>query len=64
MSLLEEYQISCPNCGEIITIVIDASISEQKYTEDCFVCCSPIIITINHENEFNKVTYTNETDLF
>ena len=64
MSLLEEDQIVCPNCGERITIVIDASISEQNYTEDCFVCCSPIIITVNQENEFRKVTYTNETDLF
>ena len=64
MSLLDEHKIVCPNCGELITIVIDTSISEQKYTEDCFVCCSPIIITINQENEFEKVTYTNETDLF
>ena len=64
MSLLDEYEIVCPNCGERITVVIDPSISEQKYTEDCFVCCSPIIITINQENEFEKVTCTNETDLF
>ena len=64
MSLLHEHQIDCPNCGEIITIVVDYSIIEQKYTEDCFVCCSPIVITINQENEFEKVTCTNETDLF
>ena len=64
MSLLDEYEIVCPNCGERITIVLDISVDEQEYIEDCFVCCSPIIITINHENEFDKVTYTNETDLF
>ena len=64
MSLLEEHQITCPNCGEYVEIVLDMSVIEQQYTEDCFVCCSPIVITINQENEYEKVTCTNETHLF
>jgi hypothetical protein len=64
MSLLEEHQITCPNCGEYVEIVLDMSVIEQQYTVDCFVCCSPIVITINQENEYEKVTCTNETDLF
>ena len=64
MTLLNEKQIDCPNCGEVITIVIDTSIIEQQYTEDCFVCCSPIIITIDQDNQFNKISWTNETDLY
>ena len=64
MSLLEEHQITCPNCGEYVEIVLDMSVIEQQYTEDCFVCCSPIVITINQENEYEQVTCTNETDLF
>ena len=64
MTLLNEKQIDCPNCGEVITIVIDTSIAEQQYTEDCFVCCSPIIITIDQDNQFNKISWTNETDLY
>ena len=52
MSLLEEHQITCPNCGEYVEIVLDMSVIEQQYTEDCFVCCSPIVITINQENEY------------
>ena len=40
MSLLEEHQIDCPNCGETVEIVLDRSIIQQQYTEDCFVCCA------------------------
>ena len=47
MSLLEEHQIDCPNCGETVEIVLDRSIIQQQYTEDCFVCCKPIVIKIN-----------------
>ena len=42
----EEHEIFCPFCGENISIVVDASIQEQKYTEDCEVCCSPIEIRL------------------
>ena len=36
--------ISCPSCGETQDIVIDLSIPEQQYIEDCFVCCRPMLI--------------------
>lgn len=36
--------ISCPSCGERQDIVIDLSIPEQQYIEDCFVCCRPMLI--------------------
>lgn len=45
--MLDTQKCHCPYCGEIIEIVIDASMGEeQQYTEDCFVCCRPIILTI------------------
>lgn len=44
MNLLEEHAISCPYCGETITILIDCSCPEQSYTEDCQVCCRPMVI--------------------
>ena len=64
MSLLEEHQIDCPNCGENIEIVLDRSIIQQQYTEDCFVCCKPIVIKINFDSDFQKVTCINEAELF
>lgn len=42
MLLQEEQKISCPYCGELITIIVDGSIPEQSYIEDCQVCCRPI----------------------
>ncbi len=44
MSLLEECAADCPYCGEPITVLVDTSVDEQSYTEDCEVCCRPMII--------------------
>ena len=46
MNLLQENTISCPYCGEMITILVDGSVEEQQYIEDCQVCCRPIDIRI------------------
>ena len=39
-----EKRIGCPYCGETITIIVDESIPEQTYIEDCQVCCRPIVM--------------------
>ncbi len=46
MNLLQENTISCPYCGELITILVDGSVEEQQYIEDCQVCCRPINIRV------------------
>ncbi len=47
MNLLQENIISCPYCGEMITILVDGSVDEQQYIEDCQVCCRPIDIRVS-----------------
>lgn len=42
LDLIEEATVDCPYCGEMITLVLDLSVSEQDYIEDCFICCQPI----------------------
>ena len=42
--LLDEQMIGCPCCGEVIGVVLDLSVSEQTYVEDCSVCCRPILL--------------------
>jgi transcription elongation factor Elf1 len=37
-----EHPFGCPYCGEPITMLLDLSASDQRYVEDCEVCCSPI----------------------
>ncbi len=63
MNSLSAKKIDCPYCGESIEVLIDCSISEQDYIEDCQVCCRPIdffvtvdddgepYVTVSHENE-------------
>ena len=46
MPELTEQPISCPYCGETITILVDDSLPEQQYVEDCQVCCRPILIDV------------------
>ena len=37
-----ELASQCPYCWEEITLLIDGSIENQEYIEDCEVCCRPI----------------------
>lgn len=41
---LLDRTISCPNCAETMSIVIDLSAGGQSYIEDCQVCCQPMQI--------------------
>jgi len=47
MNQLEETNIGCPYCGEAITILVDGSAGDQKYIEDCQVCCRPMDIYVS-----------------
>jgi hypothetical protein len=40
----DEAQITCPFCWENLTILLDLSLPDQDYIEDCQVCCQPIRI--------------------
>lgn len=51
MNELEARKEQCPYCGETIDILIDCSIPDQSYIEDCQVCCRPINfdVSIDHD---------------
>ena len=38
-------EVSCPYCGETITLFLDLSVEEQTYIEDCSVCCQPMTVS-------------------
>jgi transcription elongation factor Elf1 len=42
VNLLEEKEVSCPYCGELFTTLLDLSAGDQRYIEDCPICCQPI----------------------
>ncbi len=53
-----EHFFQCPYCWEEISMLLDSSIREQTYIEDCETCCNPIEITSVFETneliEFNS----------
>ncbi|ASV30693.1 CPXCG motif-containing cysteine-rich protein [Maribacter cobaltidurans] len=40
-----EHFFQCPYCWEEVSMLMDSSITDQTYIEDCEVCCNPIEIT-------------------
>jgi hypothetical protein len=44
---LSEQPLHCPYCGEPISVIVDHSLGEQEYVEDCQVCCRPLVVSIS-----------------
>jgi hypothetical protein len=43
----DEGSYVCPTCGESVVIPLDLSAgSEQRYIEDCPVCCNPNVVHV------------------
>ncbi len=54
---------NCPYCGEPIQLVIDCSVPEQEYVEDCQVCCQPMQVrTMVDEDGFASVSVLAENE--
>ena len=63
MNELPEREIQCPYCGETISVLIDDSVEQQSYIEDCQVCCRPInfVVTVGQDGEIAvQVSHENE----
>jgi hypothetical protein len=48
---IEEVAYHCPHCGEPVTALVDRSLPEQDYVEDCEVCCRPIRLVVHVDPE-------------
>lgn len=44
-----EHFFGCPYCWEEISMLLDPSIAQQSYVEDCEICCNPIEIRLKFE---------------
>jgi len=58
--VLEELPTYCPCCGEPITLLVDASLREQEYVEDCEVCCRPMIVTATLSGDLVQLALRSE----
>ncbi len=43
---MHEHFFQCPHCWEEISMLVDSSVIQQTYVEDCEVCCNPIEIKV------------------
>lgn len=40
--------VSCPYCGESYDTAVDTGVTDdQRYVEDCAVCCRPITFVVS-----------------
>lgn len=46
MEALQEQSAMCPYCGETISLLLDCTQAGDRYVEDCFVCCQPIVVSL------------------
>lgn len=55
-----EHFFFCPYCNAQISMLLDISVPQQRYIEDCEVCCNPIEISFTVEGgeltEFSAVS--------
>ena len=45
-----EHFFECVHCGEEISMLLDSSVQQQKYIEDCEICCNPIELEVSFED--------------
>ncbi|MDG2372243.1 MAG: CPXCG motif-containing cysteine-rich protein [Flavobacteriaceae bacterium] len=49
-----EHYFQCPHCWQEISMLIDSSLMDTEYIEDCEVCCNPILIKFSFQSETLK----------
>ncbi len=53
----------CTFCGEAIELLVDCSLPEQTYVEDCSVCCRPLLVSVRVDGDGDaSVSLRNEND--
>lgn len=47
---MEEHFFQCPYCWQDVSMLLDSSVPNQLYIEDCEVCCNPIQVSVSFIN--------------
>ncbi len=48
---MEEQFFQCPYCWQHISILLDPSVDDQTFIEDCEVCCQPIEVNVGFDQQ-------------
>jgi len=46
-----ETRIGCPYCAQPMDLVLDLSAGGQSYIEDCQICCQPMQISFDVDED-------------
>ena len=57
-----EHYFNCPHCWQNQLKIIDPSVEEQNFIEDCEVCCNPLEFNLRVENNFIEIFSVNSLD--
>lgn len=50
-----ERRVICPWCSAGFTLLVDPSVDQQDYIEDCQVCCQPILLDVIVDCEHKRI---------
>ncbi|QCX39368.1 CPXCG motif-containing cysteine-rich protein [Aureibaculum algae] len=53
-----EHFFQCPYCWEEISMLLDRSITNTTYIEDCEVCCRPIEVHVRFDTALNLESFS------
>jgi hypothetical protein len=59
---LEMQSVQCPYCWEAIELTLDLSAGSQTYTEDCHVCCQPILVRLSVDEDSGSFEVSAEAE--
>ena len=62
MNELIEHEVYCPYCGESIDVLLDGSVPDQRYIEDCQVCCRPIVFDVKVQGDSELSVFVSSED--
>lgn len=48
---LKSRTVQCPYCWQDIELLVDCSVDRQTYVEDCEVCCRPILLDVQVDED-------------
>lgn len=60
--MLASQHYQCPYCGERAEALLDLSQDEQRYIEDCPVCCRPILFELRTDGDAWDLNLRREDD--
>jgi hypothetical protein len=60
--MIEPIVLHCPYCGEAFETQVDTSAGSQRYVEDCAVCCRPIEVRLQVDDDGELLGVDTSTD--